>query len=76
MDIFINQLKDNTLKSQLENITDKEELYREFRNIMERTGQLGSWNKFRRKEIEDYVKNILVNNLGNEVATDDDVYSQ
>jgi len=76
IDTFINLMNDDSLKSQLENITDKEELYRKFRGIMERTGLLGQWNSFRRKEIEAYVKSQLIDNLGSEVTTNDDIYSQ
>ena len=74
--IFIDQMNDDSLKSQLENITDKEELYRKFRGIMERTGLLGKWNSFRRKEIEAYVKSQLIDNLGSDRTTNDDIYSQ
>lgn len=73
---FVDGLNNNELKLQLENLTDKEELYRSFRGIMERTGLLEAWNSFRRKEIENYVKNKLISNLGDDRTTNDDVYSQ
>lgn len=76
IDIFVDQLHDENLKSQLENITDKQELIRQFRGIMERTGHLGAWNSYRRKEIENYVKTQLVSNLGVNTTTDDEIYSQ
>lgn len=73
---FVDYLKNKDLKAQLENLTDKEELYRNFKGIMERTGLLGTWNSFRRKEIENYVKNNLISNLGDDKTTSEDVYSQ
>lgn len=76
IDIFVDQLHDENLKSQLENITNKQELIRQFRGIMERTGHLGAWNSYRRKEIENYVKTQLVSNLGMEKTTEDEIYSQ
>ncbi|MCD7898960.1 MAG: hypothetical protein LUH22_03545 [Bacteroides sp.] len=75
MESFVSQLNDQDLKTQLENLSNKEEYIREFNGIMERTGHLEEWNTFRKKEIENYVKNQLMRGLQINTDTEEDVYS-
>lgn len=75
IDQFVNQLNDQNLKSQLENIEDKEELFNQFNEIMERTGYIDDWNLYRRDEAESYVKSKLISSIKTKTDTEDSIYS-
>lgn len=75
MEGYVEQLQDDTLRTQLENLSDKEELVTEFDEIMERTGNTENWNSFRKKEIGNYVTSHLMSGLENKLSTEDDIYS-
>lgn len=75
MEKCVSFLHDDNLRSQLENISDKEELVARFDEIMQRTGNLEDWNGFRKREIERYVRSQLMSGLENTLTTEDDIYS-
>jgi hypothetical protein len=75
MEKCVSFLHDDILKSQLENISDKEELVEQFDEIMQRTGNSDSWNAFRKREIGRYVRNQLMSGPENKLTTEDDIYS-
>ncbi|MDR0744298.1 MAG: hypothetical protein LBF05_08090 [Tannerella sp.] len=75
MEKYVSLLHDDNLRSQLENISDKEELVAQFDEMMQRTENSEDWNGFRKREIERYVRNQLMSGLENKLSTEDDVYS-
>ncbi|MDU1905018.1 MAG: hypothetical protein E6772_09560 [Dysgonomonas sp.] len=75
MEQFVDQLNDQSLKTQLEDIDDTEELFSKFNGIMERTGYSDDWELYKRNEIEDYVKSQLISSLKSYPDTDGDIYS-
>lgn len=75
MEKWVSFLHDDNLKSQLENISDKEGLVERFDEIMQRTGNTDEWNAFRKREIERYVRGQLMSGLENKLTTEDDIYS-
>ncbi len=75
IDLFIKNMDDEILQSQLEGFSDSEELYQQFPSILERTGHTEDWNFFKRNEIESYVKSQLVDTIRRRTSATEDVYT-
>ncbi|MDR2917105.1 MAG: hypothetical protein LBV74_20115 [Tannerella sp.] len=75
MEKYVDLLHDDTLRIQLENLSDDDGIVDRFDGIMERTGNMEDWNSFKKKEIENYVTSHLMSGLENKLSTEDDIYS-
>ena len=75
IDQFIKNMDDETLKNQLEEFEDKEELLRQFPSILERTGHTLDWDMFYRNEIESYVKSQVMDTIRKGTNADKDIYT-
>jgi len=76
IDQFITNMDDETLKSQLEGLEDKEELIDQFPAILEGTGLTLDWNMYYRNEIEAYVKSQLMDTIRRYKSSDNDIYTE
>jgi len=74
IDVFITNLNDQKLKSQLDEFTDEEGLFDQFPAILERTGYTVDWNVFLRHEIESYVRSQVAETIRRQTDSNNEIY--
>lgn len=75
MDIFINNLEDESIKERFSGLEDRDIQIAQFTAIIDNAGYTNDWDMFLREQTEGYVRSQLLGTVRNRVETGDDIYS-